>query len=347
MKEKIGYGICVCIMCLVSFYLTYQWKELNRFSNQAGIRYDKGGLSGAQIEEYNKKQAEESEKTENAEQVEVTAWSLEKEQYISWEETGQQAEGTVIRIYGNMTPILPFFMKYGGFTFHEDSSGCVISSGLAWKLFGAEDVVGNVVEYEEKRLEIRGVLNLDEPVLAMYQTKKQEVMPYVEVQTQEKPPAARMEQIKSSLGLFGEVYDFNGSFYCSIARILLSLPFWMVFFYLSRRFLKWYKTLPESRKKWCGAAGKTLILLGIAIGIRCSISFTSDFIPAQWSDFGFWSEKWREVIGGIRERSRCQGIYWEQEVIGRLARIAGGVAVSLAALGRLAYIYKRKQKKFQ
>lgn len=330
MKKRIAYGIVICMICFSIFYLICQWKELNRFANQAGLRYETGSLSQAQIEEYNKKQVEEAE---NTQQIEITAWKQEKEQGIIWKETGKQTKGTIITIYGNMARVLPFSMKYGGFTFPEDTAGCVVSSGLAWELFGAEDVVGNVVQYGGRKFQIRGVLDMRESVLAIYQTNRQEVMPYVEVWNFEESPAPRLEQIESSLGVFGASYEFAGSFYCSIGRILLSLPFWLIFFYLCRCFFHWCNisegACGERYRKWCCMAGKVVMFLGIGIGIFFSISFTSDFIPVQWSDFSFWSGKWQEIVEGIRGRGEFPGIYWEQEVIGRVGRIAGGVLVLL------------------
>lgn len=336
MRKRIGYGIFVCMVCFLLFYLIYQWKELNWFNNQAGLRYEAGRLSGEQIEQYNKKQIENAKKTESTQQIEITAWKMEKEQEVSWKETGRQTKGTVITVYGNMARVLPFYMKYGGFTFPADTVGCVVSRGLAWNLFGAEEVVGNVVQYEGRKLQIRGVLDREESILAIYQTEKQETMPYVEVWTQKEPPAARLEQIESGLGISGASYEFVGSFYCSIARLLLSLPFWMIFFYLCRCFFQWCNISERASVgrywKWCRIAGKVVMFLGIVMGIRLSISFTGDFIPVQWSDFSFWSGKWQEIVEGIRGRGQFPGIYWEQEVIGRMGKIAGGVLVLLVGI---------------
>lgn len=331
MRKKIAYGILLLAVCLGFFYMIYQWKELNCFSHQSGLRYETGMLSGAQIEEYNKKQRESAEKQESSEnvksvgQMEITAWKMEWGQEIYQPQMQQRVEGNVIKVYGNMARVFPFSMKYGGFTFQEDGNGCVISSGLAWKLFGAEDVVGNVIQYEEKEYQVRGVLDSEESIFALYQTKKEEMMPYVEVWSSEVPPATRMEEIKSSLGLFQEGYMFHGSFYCSIARILVALPFWIIFFFLFRCFFKWCRSAEGKYAKWYGLVGKILMVLGIAIGIRYSISFTRDFVPAQWSDFSFWSGKWKEIVDGIKGRKEFPGIYWEQEVLGIVGRIVGGV----------------------
>lgn len=340
MKKRIEYGILLCVACFGFFYILYQWKELNNFSKQSGLRYETAMLSGEQIEEYNKKQQENAEKQEDAEQVEFTAWKAEKDQEISQPEM-HQTKGNVIKVYGDMARVLPFSIKYGGFTFQEDTNGCVISSGLAWKLFGAEDVVGNVLQYCKEEYQVRGVLEEEEPILAVYQEKKEEAMPYVEVLTSEGAPASKMEKIKSSIGLFDEGYIFHGSFYCSIARILISIPFWVVFFYLCHCFFKWCKTSELKYAKWYKVAGKVVMMIGIAIGIRYSISFTSDFVPAQWSDFSFWSKKWQEIMDGIKGRSEFPGIYWEEEVVRRVLHIVAGVIGILAG----GVVFKHLAKK--
>lgn len=330
MKQKIKYGVLLCCICISLFYTAYQWKELNQFSNQAGLRYQEGVLSPEQIKVYYKNNPEN--------QLELTIWDMEKEQDIIWKETGKGAKGAVIKVYGNMAEVLPFPMKHGGFSFYGDTSGCVISSGLAFQLFGAEDVMGNVVSYDGKEWRIRGVLNLKESVLGLYQQKKHKVMSYVQVWNPQQPPASQLEQIKGSLGIGKESYTFAGSFYCSIARILISLPFWLIYFYL-------YRIFKSRSRKEIQIVGKILFLIGAAVGIGCSISFTSDFVPSQWSDFKFWQEKGREIINGIQNRSQFPEVYWEQLVIKRVIKIAVGTVVTLAGVFGIRHEIKKNVEK--
>ncbi len=106
----------------------------------------------------------------------------------------------------------------------------MISAGLARELFGTDRAVGNVIRKSSRELVVRGVLDQEEPVLACFQTDREEPMPWVEIRARDQTPAAGPEQIAAGLGLFGEAYRFQGSFWCSVARLLISLPFWAVFF---------------------------------------------------------------------------------------------------------------------
>lgn len=319
MIKKISYGIFFCLLLGVLIYTLFQWQELIQFSNQAGIRYKEGAISVEQVEKYTARETEE--------QVEITAWKMENGESITWNETGRRSEGTVLEVYGNMMRVVPFPLKYGSFTFYDDTSGCVISSGLAWKLFGAENVTGNVIFYNEKEWQVRGILDMKEPLLALYQYEKKETMPFIELWTEKEPPAPKLEQIKSSLGLFGDSYVFTGSFYCSIARILISLPFWLIFFCFCRAFGRWTRKMENSYKGWIKAVGKILLLIIFIGGIYYTISFTDDFIPVQWSDFEFWKEKGEEVISDINQRKQFPEIYWEQQVIMTVRKIAAGVVI--------------------
>lgn len=330
MKQKISYGILLCCMCLGLFYTFYQWEELKQFSNQAGLRYEEGVLSPEQIKVYYKENLESTS--------ELTIWDMEKEQNITWKETGKQTKGTIIKVYGNMAEVLPFPMKHGSFSFFGDTSGCVISSGLAFQLFGAEDVVGNVVFYDGKEWRIRGVLKLKESVLGVYHQKNQEAMSYVQIWNPEQPPAPQLEQIKSGLGLGKESYAFAGSFYCSIARIMISLPFWLGYFYL-------YKIFKSRSSNRIRRIGKIFFLVGIVMGIGCSISFTSDFVPAQWSDFGFWKEKGKEIITGIRNRNQFPEVYWEQQILKDVKGIAAGTVAMLVGVFGIHYKNKKNVEK--
>lgn len=356
--KKIGYGLLLGILCTTFFHMQFQWQELNRFSNQAGLRYEEGGLSARQMEEYAAKEAEDAEETnltagqngieelsDAEERAEITAWSMEKGQQIEWEDTGRQVEGTILKVYGNMARVLPFSMKSGGYTFNGDADGCVISSGLAWKLFGAEAVTGNVVSYDGKEWQIRGVFDREESVLALYQQDQRETMSYVELWSENDAPASKLAQIKSSLGLFGESYVFAGSFYCSIARILLSLPFWLMFFYLCKEFGKRIRKMEQRRKGWMRAAGSIFLLIIFIAGIYHTISFTADFIPVQWSDFGFWTEKGEEIIAGIRQRKQFPEIYWEEQVLVSVRKIAVDAVVMMFGISYGRRILQRKKHK--
>lgn len=337
MKKRIVYLILFFWLGLMVFFTLWQWKELNRFGNQAGLRYQEDGITLEQADNYGKK--------EENQEMEITAWKQENQQDIRWEEMGARTSGTVVKVYGNMARVFPFTMRYGGYTFWEDSSGCVVSSGLAWKLFQTDQVLGNVVTCQEQDWIIRGVLDTESPILAVWQQDETEYMPYVELYAKEgDPPAVSREKIKSSLGLPMESYFFAGSFYCSLVRICLTLPFWYIFGLAYQRFHRWNKKQGRI-PKW---AGRTVLILGIGVGIFSSISFTADFVPTQWSDFGFWSQKWQEVLGDISHRKQMQEIYWERQVLVLACRTAAGVLGILAgifAMKKIPKICLEKRKK--
>lgn len=314
MKKRLWCGILILGLALTALFTGCQWRKLLDFSNQVGIRCRASGLSTEQIEEYAKKEPG----------LEITAWEMQKEQNICYPKLERQTSGTVITLYGNMARVLPFSMKHGGFTFVGDTSGCIISSGLARKLFGAENVVGNQIFYEEKEWSVRGVVEEEEPVLALYQTDKQRRMPYVELWSQNEPLTAKLEQIEGGLGLFDVAYTFAGSFYCSIVRLMLSIPVWVAFFFLYRSFFGWLRRQDKKMEKWCSIVEKILLIVGIAVGVRCSISFTADFVPVQWSDFEFWQQKWQEVLQNI-QAGRATVIAWERLVWMQMGKMAAGV----------------------
>lgn len=326
MKTRIWCGIMISGLALTVLFTGCQWRKLLDFSNQVGIRCRASGLSTEQIEEYAKKEPG----------LEITAWEMQKEQNICYPEMGRQTSGTVITLYGNMARVLPIPMKYGGFTFVGDISGCVISTGLARKLYGAEDVVGNQIIYEEKEWSVRGVVEEEEPVLALYQTDKQKKMPYVELWSQEELLTVKLEQTESGLGLFDVAYTFAGSFYSSIVRLMISIPVWVAFFFLYRSFFGWLGRQNKKVEKWCSIVGKILFIVAIAVGVRCSISFTADFVPVQWSDFEFWQQKWQEVWQNI-QAGRVTVIAWEREVWIQLEKITAGVLGVMIELIALKY----------
>lgn len=333
MRKRIGYGIVCCFLCISAFYMMYQWKELNVFGNQAGLRYESSGLSVSQIEGYYKRQEEKKgAKEDEVYPVEITAWKMEKDQSVCQKNTRQQAVANVVKIYGNMARVLPFSIKYGGFTVAEDKNSCIISTGLAWKLFGAEKVTGNILQYQGEEFKVRGVLSTDELILALYQRNEQEIMPYVEVWQDGQSPAAQLEQIQSGLGLYEASYTFAGSFFISSARLIMSLMYWVIFLYLCKRGIMCYKNSKWKYQKIMDWGGRLLILFGIAAGLWLSISFTRDFIPVQWSDFGFWKEKWQMIFADFKERGQFPKIYWEQQVLERIEKIGLATGITIIVL---------------
>lgn len=339
MIKKALYFISLSVLCMFLIYMIYQWKQLDNFSHQSGLRYGTGILSGMQIEEYyNKLQVN----TKDVAQVQVTSWKEEDGQKIYQPHIQKQAKAKVYKVCGNIAQVLPLTMKYGGYTFQEDRDGCVISSGLAWNLFGAQEVVGNMILYNEKEYQVRGVVDSQESILALYQANKEEMMPYVEIGCTDILSVVQIEEIKSSLGIWGEEYIFDGSFYCSVARILISLPFWMIFFMMSRYFFAWCKVYGGKYTNLYKIMGTLLILTCTAIGVRNSIVFTRDFVPTQWSDFSFWSEKCKGIAEGIKRRREFPVIYWEKEVLERVGRVLGAALTSMMLIGTITHMYKQK-----
>lgn len=300
------YGICL------------EWKGLAGRCRQAGLRYGEGALSGEQIDAFSEKDPS----------VELAAWKREENKDISLGEGGVSQSGTLLTVYGPMELVVSGEMKYGGYTFQKDRAGCVISAGLARGLFGTDRVVGNAVFQGGTELTVRGVVDWEEPVLVRFQTDRGERMPLVEIRTKDQPPAPRLKQIASSLGLFGEAYIFQGSFYCSVARLLVSLPFWVLYFLWGGRLL--WKT--RHFNPWLAFLVRGIFLLGIGLGIRLSLSFTPDYIPSKWSDFGFYGGKAQELAGWIRQRRDFPEVYWEGEVLRRVGRIGTWVLVSLGGI---------------
>lgn len=344
MKERtvklwLALGLLLVILAGSSLTIVREWRALTGYWDHAGLRYETGGLSGEQLEAYQKGrqadgaaaedpvEANRQAEAEDRADIEIAAWKRENHQTVTVEELGQSADGTVVRVSGNIELVFPDQKEAGGFPLPTDRAGCVISRGLALNLFGTTNVVGNRLCLGETTLIVRGVLKMEEPLLALPQTDGTERMPYVEIRTRGRASAPGLSQLAGGLGLFGEAYAFCGSFYVSLGRLFLSLPFWCAYFLLGPRLLKWRR-----KKRGSGYVGEGLFLAGIGVGLALSVSFTPDFIPARWSDFEFWGRKIFEIAEWIRARRDFPVISWEMEVLGRLWRIGAGALVSVASL---------------
>lgn len=332
MRKKIIYSVWLILAILTLGWMLLQWQEVSYYSNQVGLRYQGGVLSEEAVLSYYEKHPDDS--------LQITAWEQSADQLITEPQLGRSSQAEVYQVSGNMALLFPMQILDGGFSYTGDKKGCVISSGLAWTLFGATGVVGAAVEYNNATYLIRGVFKEEEAVLAIYQNDAKALMSNVELWDDTQQVAAGLVEIQSSLSLYGEMYQFAGSLCNSAARLLLGVPYFLIVFLLlhayRRKAGRIKEGYPSGRGDFCRTGIQILagicLLAALYIGIRIGISFTSDFIPSSWSDFGFFITKIKAIFHNMSGMRSMLPVFWETRVLTELSGLACSVLLFCAEI---------------
>lgn len=269
-------------VCYLSAVLSYQRME-------AGSDLTTVELRGAFPNINEAKKIYELEK-EQEEPVDFTMWTSMGKQQVSNADLGRSGQVPVIALCRRAELYLPQAMALG----EEDENGCIIDQGTAQELFGSVNAVGCQVTVRGKVYEVREVLNGKERVLLLQGSGDDLAFSMVNLK-HHRDGNSKEEALAFLMRyhLEGEVVD--GSVLLALGKgLLLLLPLLLE---IQLLFLL-YAEFKESR----GSLQRHL-LMGILICAAAAVflywfldavSISKDMIPSRWSDFGFWTEKWKE-----------------------------------------------------
>lgn len=171
----------------------------------------------------------------------------------------------------------------------QSQTNCLLSTSLAYELFGTTDVAGLSVIYQEKEYEIAGVIEHKEN-LFVYEPKEGETATFQRVVTKVKEDES-MRVLEETLQMkfgSGKVLDYTWlkmilDLYLLMIPVLLSI-------FLLRTIWTYQKESKNKSEKciWMILFG----IMGVIIGflILQNIHVPLDMIPERWSDFEFWAD---------------------------------------------------------
>ncbi|MGN0483477.1 MAG: ABC transporter permease [Lachnospiraceae bacterium] len=311
-EEKKGIAVvCLLVFCWSILYV--QWKDLSVYAYHTGIRTEQGCTVEA-VENYLKKQDASNQK--------VTAWSCRQNATISSVRGAQQA--AYYRIYGQMGKVFPFPMVYGSYPYQTDENGCVVTSGLAQKLYGAVNVVGQKLVYGKKEWQIRGVLKAKDSFFAVCTNKKQEKMKNLEVVGNKQSSEPSLLKLTNQLEIESVSYTVYGSLVQSVSRLFLGLPIVFLLFVYRRK----YRTKMKGQKKWVWWMALVIVLVG-------TVRLPEFLIPSSWSDFDFWSQQFAQMQKDIRVQRHASEIYWETDVRKQLVKMLTNLCIQCLVISKL------------
>jgi len=185
-------------------------------------------------------------------------------------------------------------MIAGAYPARSDESGCAVSTGLAFSLWGSTNVIEMPVKVEGKQFYVRGIFEEEEPRLFLQaQAESEELLSNMQLTFAGSGTRDRAKQYLSSAG-FPEGRILDLTLFAWVLGIIFRLPAIILAFGILGRVIR------HGKRVWRYSILLAIYLL-LAFGILAGLWFCidlpkipSDFIPTMWSDFEFWGNLFEE-----------------------------------------------------
>ena len=176
---------------------------------------------------------EQAEQKEPGEQADVlpqtTGWSMEEMQSVS-SEVREVVTADVWKIAGSMESFFAGQLAGGSYPWEDDVQGCMVSTALAEKLFGTKNVQGNRITIAGMEYYIRGCVK-NGSIFAAVRAEEEEGLNgiFLEYGEKSKPASSAQSLLMQMTGKEANGF-FEGNLYSALARAIVSLPLWLLFF---------------------------------------------------------------------------------------------------------------------
>lgn len=237
-------------------------------------------------------------KLENGEQYELVFWTTVDTAEVTAAELGNAEEVKGMAIYGRSD----LLFQNTAVLDTNTGSQCLISTELAYVLFGSSQAEGPEVVYNGKIYEVAGTVEDDEP-LFIWEAEVDEGIVFdraiISVGTGGLASKAVGQFTDQNAGWRKINYGILTSVLSAVALMLPLFIGIYLFSGLIREGNMAYEAFKKKEMKlykaiglWC-TAGLCVVLT--VVFVIYLIDIPPDMIPVKWSDFSFWSEWWEET----------------------------------------------------
>lgn len=305
----------------------WQGERIKSYAGDIQIRYHGQGVPAQTVDRMREAVGmPEGERQQGERLPEMAAWSVEY--YVEAENPllGFKQNVTCITVNGAMDQIVKERLVAGTYGYADDEEGCVISSKTAWALFGATNVTGRSISVKGKEFLVRGVTAASYPLVILPAKRLgTECFACVSFSGSDGLEGVA-EEMAVRFGLPEHGTRINGSFYYAAVRLGAALPGWALLLGFWRLCKRMERAADRRGKKRSEGALKIrrlllfLLLLGGAVWlIWYGFRFPGDFIPSRWSDFSFYSEKFRQIKENMLDIAALPKTRWDIEMTGAFA----------------------------
>ncbi len=292
-------------LCMLGLCLLLMWygsaacqKKMEWFDNSVSVRWESGmGVSPAQM---------------NQVPPSFVLWMSHYEQILYGDFYPNPVNGEVFEYYGDISRLQLCRFRYGYWP--GDEKGCVIDEGTAHALWGSSDVLGQMIQWNEKTWYVCGVVEGKEG-LAFFPAEETEERMFQGLWlnlSEEQGGTYAAEQILQKYQLpVGDMTDLG--LYVWLSGILAALPAfllwaWVLMCIAHRLWKLRYTWLLFLMSVPLMFAGMTAI--SWTVGFPWSVP--ARFLPTRWSDGSFWSSLCAQVRDGILAIFRMPPAAWER-----------------------------------
>lgn len=327
--------IVLLMLALLWGYALVQAGALGSFNGQVFMYYGEG----EGVEQDVLQNAVEREKEHaKAPAPGITAWSAGIAVEVKNRELGRKKDAECIAVYGSKEIASMRRLDHGNYGCRTDKDGCIISRGLALELFSSTDVAGRSVWCGDKAYVIRGVTD-DRNCVILIPAKKDDRMRHILFESSEgNSGRVGMERFLYKYGIARGKTLVDGSLFFSVSGLCAVMALWLVPAVLCI-FVRGKKG--RERALLLGVAA-AIFLAGLFLIRMMRIQIPADWIPGRWSDFDFWTRKFRELHSDMERVGEAGRVRWVVLLKTRLLQCAGCSAIWSA--GFLTWCAKEKKQ---
>lgn len=337
MKKRKKIRASQIVLFLVSFVLlifsAVQYLWIAGAKREIRVRFRDEVLRAGALDDYYEQRKDE--KDTNV--PDITLWNLKEQVSVTAGDFFGADGFTLIEGYGNLEKIIPGRRLNGAYPPRSDTDGCALSDTGAKGLFGSSNVLGMKLNLLGREYIIRGIVEDKTPMLWIQ--NPQAVFPYAEMTYQKQTAASVAEEWLMRQGYGEPEAMLAGCDYGAVNFLFITLPLWLFCIYL---YLSLKTDIKKVRNSYLRYVLRFLwpvgLILLIFAGIRLSFRFSLDYIPARWSDFGFYGKKAAELANAAERIAGFKRLPGDAELIRHSKMSAyfawGSLAFMLWAIGR-------------
>lgn len=287
----------LAVLSVILFFISfYTGKYIEEKRGQTGIRFVKETVSGKELSRI-------SDEEEKEEMPDMTLWKQTEDKKISYPEFNRRVKVKLIDIWGDVEDVYPECLVQGSPLIKEDINGCMLSKKAAYRLFGAEDVIGKKVSFGKKEYVVRGILDVDESVFV--RENEEAECSLIEVTDTPQNGKEPIRQVLMKMGVSlekGALVEVD--VICAAVRGVQALSGGLLLFFLYR-----YIKGKYGEKKVLIWGIKGILVIGCLLLLRYCWCLSDDFIPSKWSDFEFFGKIASELKANYRRYLDIPDVY--------------------------------------
>lgn len=239
------------------------------------------------------KNMHKSEELENK-KLSFTGWKQIDDVMVEYIDLNRTAYVDIIKVCGDSSLVIN-----GPILFLDNKEGCLIDKQTAYNLFGSIDVIGQVFNYNDRKVKIIGLHNgMDNTVVMQTDYDSNETMDAIAIEVN--------NNVSKNIKEFNDRYSINGfaidsKIYHNIASIFIMIIPFIIAIVLLFRCIKRILNVRRKPLLFILYILSTLILFIILLKITSiEIKIPYDIIPNKWSDFEYWKELYEDYIERFR-----------------------------------------------